>query len=107
MAWKPRVSATMEMARRPGGGLLIDFFDQSAFNKLTRNFGYAGRGKLALFRNLDTRDGAVLIDEPIDGRAVQLFYEIDVTNLSLSACCHTFTYSVTTSLPLTMVLVIL
>ncbi|ASG63859.1 hypothetical protein CEW81_17575 [Kluyvera genomosp. 3] len=29
-------------AAAPGGGLLIDFFDQAAFNKLTRNFGYAG-----------------------------------------------------------------
>lgn len=37
--------------------------------------------------------------------AVQLFTR-SITNLSLSACCHTFTYSVTTSLPLTMVLVI-
>lgn len=41
-----------DSAAAPGGGLLIDFFDQPAFNKLTRNFRYAGRGKLALFRNL-------------------------------------------------------
>ncbi|STV37331.1 Uncharacterised protein [Klebsiella pneumoniae] len=49
----------------------------------------------------------MLVNQAVHGRAVQLFYEVNVTNLSLSACCHTFTYSVTTSLPLTMVLVIL
>ena len=41
-------------AAAPGGGLLIDFFDQPAFNKLTRDFGHAGRGKLALLGNLNT-----------------------------------------------------
>lgn len=33
-----------EIARRTGGGLLIDFFDQAALNKLTRDFGHAGMG---------------------------------------------------------------
>ncbi|VDR28935.1 Uncharacterised protein [Raoultella terrigena] len=49
----------------------------------------------------------MLVNQAVYGRAVQLFYEINVTNLSMSACCHTFTYSVMTSLPLTMVLMIL
>ncbi|STW45903.1 Uncharacterised protein [Klebsiella pneumoniae] len=98
----------IEIARRPPvEGLLIDFFDQAALNKLTRDFGHAGRGKLALFGYLNARDGPMLVNQAVHGRAVQLFYEVNVTNLSLSACCHTFTYSVTTSLPLTMVLVIL
>lgn len=46
-------------AAAPGGGLLIDFFDQTALNKLTRNFGYAGGSKLALFGYLNSRDWPV------------------------------------------------
>ncbi len=49
----------------------------------------------------------MLVNQAIYRRAVKLFNEIDITDLSLSARCHTFTYSVTTSLPLTMVLIIL
>ncbi|XNM85167.1 hypothetical protein ACLK14_03895 [Escherichia coli] len=41
-----------DSAAAPGGGLLINFFDQPAFDKLTRNFGYAGGGRLALLGNL-------------------------------------------------------
>ena len=43
----------------------------------------------------------------LNSGTAELFNEIDITDLSLSAWCHTFTYSVTTSLPLTMVLIIL
>lgn len=46
-------------AAAPGGGLLIDFFDQTALNKLTRNFCYAGGSKLALFGYLNSRDWPV------------------------------------------------
>src|SRR5690606_36047439 len=88
-------------------GLLIDFFDQAALNKLTCNFCHAGGSKLALFGYLNARDWPVLVNQAINCRAVKLFNEIDITDLSLSAWCHTFTYSVTTSLPLTMVLIIL
>ena len=96
-----------DSAAAPGGGLLIDFFDQPAFDQLTRNFGYAGGGKLALLGNLNSRDWPMLVNQAINRRAVKLFYEINITYLSLSAWCHSFSYSVTTSLPLTMVLIIL
>src|SRR5690606_22164669 len=94
-------------ASASGGGLLIDFFDQSALNKLTRDFCHAGGCKLALFSNLYARDRTVLVNQAINCRTVKLFNEVNITDLTLSARCHTFTYSVTTSLPLTMVLVIL
>jgi hypothetical protein len=74
-----------DCATASGGGLLIDFFDQPALNQLTGNFRDAGGGKLALFRNLNTGDGTVLINKAINRRAVQLFNEINITNLSLSA----------------------
>src|SRR5690606_15817065 len=79
-----------DRAAAPGGGLLIDFFDQPAFNQLTRNFGYAGGSKLALFGNLNPRDWPMLVNQAVNGRAVKLFYEINITYLSLSAWCHTF-----------------
>ena len=41
-------------AAASGGGLLIDFFDQSALNELTGNFCHAGGSKLALFGYLNT-----------------------------------------------------
>ena len=41
-------------AAASGGGLLIDFFDQAALNKLTCNFCHAGGSKLALFGYLNT-----------------------------------------------------
>lgn len=108
MAWKLRVSVMIEIARRPPvEASLIDFFDQSALNKLTGDFCHAGGSKLALFSNLYARDWTVLVNQAINCRTVELFNEVNVTDLSLSARCHTFTYSVTTSLPLTMVLVIL
>ncbi|MNV46854.1 hypothetical protein D3C71_1386990 [compost metagenome] len=94
-------------AAAPGGGLLIDFFNQAALNKLTRDFSHAGGCKLALFGNLYARDWTMLVNQAIHRRTVKLFNEVNITNLSLSARCHTFTYSVTTSLPLTMVLIIL
>ena len=81
-----------DSAAAPGGGLLINFFDQPAFDKLTRNFGYAGGGKLALLGNLNPRDWPVLVNQAINRRAVKLFYEINITYLSLSAWCHTFSY---------------
>ncbi len=49
----------------------------------------------------------MLVNQAVHGRAVQLFYEVNVTNLELVRLLSYFTYSVTTSLPLTMVLVIL
>ena len=94
-------------AAAPGGGLLIDFFDQTALNELAGNFCHAGGSKLALFGYLNSRDWSVLVNQAVYRRTVKLFNEIDITDLSLSARCHTFTYSVTTSLPLTMVLIIL
>lgn len=93
-------------AAASGGGLLIDFFDQPALNELTVILS-RWRSKLALFGYLNARDWPVLVNQTINRRAVKLFNEIDITDLSLSARCHTFTYSVTTSLPLTMVLIIL
>ena len=42
-----------DSAAAPGGGLLIDFFDQSALNELTGNFCHAGGSKLALFGYLN------------------------------------------------------
>jgi hypothetical protein len=81
-----------DSAAAPGGGLLINFFDQPAFDKLTRNFGYAGGGKLTLLGNLNPRDWPVLVNQAINCRAVKLFYEINITYLSLSAWCHTFSY---------------
>ena len=81
-----------DSAAAPGGGLLINFFDQPAFDKLTRNFGYAGGGKLTLLGNLNPRDWPVLVNQAINRRAVKLFYEINITYLSLSAWCHTFSY---------------
>lgn len=74
-----------DSAAAPGGGLLIHFFDQPAFNKLARNFSYAGGSKLALFGNLDARDWPMLVNQAINCRAVKLFYEINITYLSLSA----------------------
>ena len=81
-----------DSAAAPGGGLLINFFNQPAFDKLTRNFCYAGGGKLALLGNLNPRDWPVLVNQAINRRAVKLFYEINITYLSLSAWCHTFSY---------------
>jgi len=74
-----------DCAAASGGGLLINFFDQPAFDKLTRNFSYAGGGKLALFGNLNSRDWPMLVNQAINRRAVKLFYEINITYLSLSA----------------------
>lgn len=82
-----------DSAAAPGGGLLINFFNQPAFDKLTRNFGYAGGGKLALLGNLNPRDWPILVNQAINRRAVKLFYEINITYLSLSARCHTFLLS--------------
>lgn len=82
-----------DSAAASGRGLLIDFFDQPAFNELTRNFRYAGGSKLALLGNLYARDRTMLVNQAVNGRAVKLFYEINVTYLSLSAWCHILTYS--------------
>lgn len=60
-------------AAASGGGLLIDFFDQSAFNQLTRNFGYAGGGKLALFGNLDPRDWPMLVNQAVNAALLSCF----------------------------------
>ncbi|VDY44229.1 Uncharacterised protein [Salmonella enterica subsp. enterica serovar Daytona] len=35
----------------------------------------------------------MLVNQAVNGRAVKLFYEINVTYLSLSAWCHILTYS--------------
>lgn len=43
-----------DSAAAPGGGLLINFFDQPAFDKLTRNFGYAGRGQADFARQSES-----------------------------------------------------
>jgi len=96
-----------DSAAAPCRGLLIDFFNQTALYELTGNFGDAGGRKLALFGYLDARYRTLLVDKTINRCAVKLFYEINVANLSLSASRHAFIYSVTTSLPLTMVLMIL
>ncbi len=74
-------------AAAAGGGLLIDFFDQPALNQLAGNFGHAGGSKLALFGNLNARDGALLVNQAVNRRAVKLFDEVNVTDLSLSARC--------------------
>ncbi|SUG48822.1 Uncharacterised protein [Salmonella enterica subsp. arizonae] len=50
-----------DSAAASGGGLLIDFFNQPAFNELTRNFRYTGGSKLALLGNLYARDRTVLV----------------------------------------------
>lgn len=75
-----------------GGGLLINFFDQFAFDKLTRNFGYVGGGKLVLFGNLNSRDWFVLVNQAINRRVVKLFYEINIIYLSLFVWCYIFFY---------------
>ena len=47
---------------------------------------------VALLGNLNPRDWPVLVNQAINCRAVKLFYEINITYLSLSAWCHTFSY---------------
>lgn len=84
IAWKLRVSVTIEMARRPpGGGLLIDFFDQPAFNKrrvilvtLAKQAGSARQSEYVRLAHAGQSGGK---------RPRWLFYEINITNLSLSA----------------------